>query len=123
MNQEILAKIKTKLEEEKIRIQKDLGAFTHKDSGIKDNYNSDFPEFGNDEGENAAEVADYGDRLSLEHTLELQLRDVNKALDSIEKGKYGICKYCKKEIEEGRLLARPVSSSCVSCKKQLKGEI
>ena len=122
MNKSALAKIQTNLEEEKARIERELATFTNKDSNNKDNYNSQFPEFGNDEDENAAEVADYSDRLSLEHTLEVQLRDVNKALANIKNGKYGICQYCHNEIEEGRLLVRPVSSSCVNCKKKLKGE-
>lgn len=122
MEKNIIETIKKNLEAEKKRLETELGSFTKKDDVIKDNYQSEFPAFGDDEDENAAEVAEYGDRLSLEHALETQLRDVNKALESIEKGKYGICKYCSQPIEEQRLLARPTSSSCVECKKKLKGE-
>ena len=114
--------IKKNLEEEKKRLEADLAGFTRKDAAIKDNYRSEFPAFGDDEDENAAEVAEYGDRLSLEHALEVQLRDVKKALESIERGKYGICKHCGQPIEEPRLLVRPTSGSCVECKKKLKGE-
>lgn len=122
MDPKTLETIKKNLEEEKAQLEKDLANFTHKDSAIKDNYKSDFPKFGDDEDENAAEVAEYSDRLSIEHTLEKQLRDVNKALESIAKGKYGICIHCGNPIEEGRLKIRPTSSSCVECKKKLKGE-
>ncbi len=122
MDKKILSEIKNNLEEEKKRLEKELGSFTTKDSVIKDNYNSDFPEFGNDEDENANEVAEYSDRLSLEHTLEKQLQDVNKALESINKNQYGICKHCGNPIDEQRLKIRPTSTSCVECKKKLKGE-
>ena len=122
MDKDTLKTIKGKLLVEKEQLEKELENFTMKDSQLSDNYRSEFPQFGDKEHENAAEVADYSDRLSLEHTLEVKLRDVNKALGSIEEGTYGICKYCKKPIEKERLLVRPTSSSCVECKKKLKGE-
>lgn len=122
MNKKTLAIIKEKLEEEKKRLEEGLADFTKKDIKIKDNYQSKFPQYGDKEDENAAEVAEYGDRLSLEYALEKQLTDVNKALASLAKGNYGICKYCGQPIEEKRLLIRPTSTSCVVCKKKLKGE-
>ena len=123
MDKKTLATIKQSLQDEKARLEKGLANFAKKDSKIKDNYESEFPQFGDKEEENAAEVAVYSDRLSLEHALENQLRDVNKALDSMAKGTYGCCKYCGKPIEEKRLVVRPTSTSCVVCKKKLKGEV
>jgi len=122
MDEKILDAIKKNLAEEKARLEKELGGFSEKDAGISDNYKSEFPSFGESDEENAAEVAEYSDRLSIEHALENQLRDVNKALASIAAGKYGLCKYCGQPIEEKRLLARPTSGSCVACKKKLTGE-
>ena len=122
MNKQTLNKIKEKLETEKNRLEQALADFAKKDTTIADNYRSEFPEFGNKDDENAAEVATYSDRLSLEHTLEKQLRDVNKALTSLAGGSYGICNHCGQPIEEQRLTVRPTSSSCVACKKRLKGE-
>ncbi|MBU4421662.1 TraR/DksA C4-type zinc finger protein [Patescibacteria group bacterium] len=69
--------------------------------------------------ENAAEVAEYTKNLTLEDTLERALKDVNETLGRMENGEYGVCKYCKEPIAERRLLARPVSSSCIECKKKL----
>jgi RNA polymerase-binding transcription factor DksA len=122
MNKKTLETIKKQLLAEKERLEKDLLAFAKKDLVIEDNYKSAFPQLGDTDEENAAEVAIYSDQLSIEHTLEDQLRDAKKALSSIETGAYGKCKYCGKEIEEKRLLARPTSSSCVECKKKLQGE-
>ena len=68
-------------------------------------------------------MEEYTVNKPLEITLEKTLRDVKRALIAIEKGTYGVCKYCDKPIEEKRLLARPTSSSCVSCKKTLTDEV
>ncbi len=51
-------------------------------------------------------------------SLEKTLKDINQALSVMEKGNYGVCKYCKEEISLGRLKVRPVSTSCVDCKSQ-----
>jgi RNA polymerase-binding transcription factor DksA len=45
------------------------------------------------------------------------------ALKRLEKGDYGVCRYCKKPIEEKRLLIRPTSSACVQCKKTIVQEV
>ena len=118
-----LEKIKANLIVEKERIEKELGLFTEKNPHVAYDYDSKFPDYGDKEDENANEVAEYATNLSLEGNLEKTLRDVNKALANIEKGTYGICKYCKKPIEEKRLIARPTSSACVECKKTITQEI
>lgn len=122
MKKDTLAKIKKGLLERKELIEKELGGFTEKDEHVKDNYRSKFPEFGDKEDENAKEIADYTDNLSVEFDLEKTLRDINKSLERIEKGTYGKCTYCGKEISEDRLLARPVSSACVECKEKLTSQ-
>ncbi|MBU1165183.1 TraR/DksA C4-type zinc finger protein [Patescibacteria group bacterium] len=122
MDKESLEKIKQKLLEEKEKLENALAGFTKKTS-VEDDYKAEFPDFGNKEDENAAEVATFSDRLSLEQNLELSLRDVNKALQYIEKDDYGKCKYCGEDIDARRLMVRPTSSSCVQCKKRLKGEL
>lgn len=122
-SKELLTKIKSMLEEEKNKLEKELNKFAQKNPRVSDDFNSTYPEYGDKEDENAAEVAEYADRLPLEQGLEKQLRDVGHSLDRLAKGGYGICKYCKKPIEEKRLLARPTSSACVSCKKAITQEV
>jgi len=117
-----LEKIRKNLEQRKEQIEKELEAFTKKDEHVKDNYRSKFPDFGDKEDENAKEIADYTDNLSIEFSLEKTLRDIKKALDRIDKGNYGICKYCGKPIPEERLMARPASSACVECKDRLTSQ-
>ena len=100
----------------------ELASFAKKDEHIKDNYRSEFPDYGDKEDENAKEIAEYTDNLSIEYSLESTLRDINKALEKIKKGTYGKCSYCGQEIAEERLLARPASSSCVECKEKLSSQ-
>lgn len=119
---EFLEKIQNLLLEEKKRLEDELNLFASKNPKTKDDYDADFPEYGDEEDENAREIADYTANKPLEETLEKMLRDVDKTLEVIGKGSYGICKYCDKPIDEKRLLARPTSSACVSCKKTLTDE-
>jgi DnaK suppressor protein len=121
MDSKFIETMRKRLVDEKTSLKKELETFATK-AVAEDDYTTQFPQYGSDEGENAAEVAAYGDRLSFERTLEEQLADVESALQRMEDGSYGMCQYCKKPIEEQRLDIRPTSSSCVECKKKLKGE-
>ncbi len=122
MEKTFLNKIKKILEKERKRIEKELNLFAKKGSHGKNDYKSKFPDFGDQSDENAKEVAAFGERLTMEKTLEKELRDIRESLDKIEKNKYGICKYCGKKISQARLEARPTSSACVECKKKFKNE-
>ena len=111
-----LEKIKGELEKRKGKIEKELAKFTNGNDDLTD---AKFPQFGDKDDENAAEVAVYSDSLSLEESLQNSLRDISNALQKIENGSYGICKYCNQPIDDKRLLARPASSACISCKNRL----
>jgi RNA polymerase-binding transcription factor DksA len=124
MTSEFIAEMKKRLEEEKIRLERDLSDIGRKDPAKPGHFDTNYPESqSNSDDDNAMEIAEFSDDLSLEAKLEAELRDTTKALESIEKGKYGICKYCGKEIDQKRLEARPTSSSCISCKKALTQEL
>jgi len=120
---DFLKKIQNVLAQEKERLDKELEKFTKKNPNVEGDYNSTFPDYGDKEDENAAEVAQYAANLPLEESLEKTLRDVNSSLERLKKDSYGICKYCGEPIEEKRLLARPTSSACIACKKTLTQEV
>ncbi|KKP59148.1 MAG: Transcriptional regulator, TraR/DksA family [Parcubacteria group bacterium GW2011_GWF2_38_8] len=122
-SKEFLQKIKALLEEEKVRLTSELEKFARKSGHVEGDYDSAFPQYGDKEDENAAEVTEYATNLPLEESLEKTLRDVVQSLDRLTKNTYGICKYCKKPIDEKRLLARPTSSACVECKKTIVQEM
>lgn len=120
---EFLEEMEVKLKDQKTKLENELADFTKKNPHVKGDFDSTFPEYGDKEDENAAEVADYAARIPLEQNLEKTLRDVKKAMEGIKKGTYGICKYCGKPIEEKRLKIRPTSSACVECKKAITQEL
>lgn len=118
-SQEFLVRMKEQLLAKKEDLESELKAFAEQNPKNKADFNASFPDIGDKPDENAAEVTEYGNLLTLEHTLEKALADVNDALSRLNKGEYGICKYCGEPIAEKRLLARPVSSACIECKKKL----
>lgn len=124
MTQEQISTYKEKLEQELARLEHELSDIGDKDPNRPNHYEPKYPESGgNSSDDNAAEVSEYADEMSIEARLEAELRDVQKALANIEKGNYGVCKYCHKEIDIKRLDARPASSSCIDCKKLLTQEM
>ena len=115
MNKEIIKQIEEDLIKRKEQISADLTDVAQ--SGTND---AKFPEYGDKPDENAQEVEGYVTNIATEKALESTLRDIDSALKRIEAGTYGICKYCKEEINEKRLVARPVASACIECKTKLQ---
>ena len=69
-----------------------------------------------DSGQATAEKAKI---LSIAEGLVETLRDVDAALERIDKGTYGKCESCGDEIPPERMDARPVASLCLRCKQRL----
>ena len=117
MDKELIQKLKQRLEDEEKSLTKELENFAKKDDVPKGDWETKYPNRENGSMEEEAdEVQEYDNLLSVEHSLELKLRDVNIALEKIEKGGYGICEKCGKEIEEERLEAVPEAKLCIKCK-------
>ncbi|MBI3337440.1 MAG: TraR/DksA family transcriptional regulator [Candidatus Staskawiczbacteria bacterium] len=118
MNKKLIEDFKKKLESQKESLVKELSSFAVEDKSQKNNWDTKYPnrEGGNME-EEADEVQEYDNLLSLENNLELRLKDVNSALEKIKNNKYGICEKCGKEISEERLQACPEARVCMECKK------
>ncbi|MDP2708797.1 MAG: TraR/DksA family transcriptional regulator [bacterium] len=120
MDKKVLDKIKKDLLDRKAQIEEELKSFTKNDQHEKDEHHTKFPDYGDKSDESVQEIDEYTTNIAKEKVLESSLRDIENALDRIAKGTYGICKYCKQEIGEKRLLARPVANTCVSCKTKLQ---
>ena len=119
---EFIKEIKSILVEEKVTLEKELARIAKRNPNDSEDFNAEFPDYGDEEDDNAREVADFTVNKTLEVTLEKKLRDVNAALERIENNTYGICKYTGQAIDKKRLLARPTSSSSVQAKKVLTNE-
>lgn len=50
------------------------------------------------------------------------IRKITDALERLEDGTFGICEECGEEIPLKRLMARPVTTLCIECKKEQEAE-
>ena len=115
-----IEKIKKTLSARRAELMADMEEKSRVNPNEADSLSSKFPEYGDKPDENAQEIMDYSTDLATEQILEKTLIEIDGALKRIENGTYGICRYCKKPIGAKRLMARPVASSCISCKTELQ---
>jgi DnaK suppressor protein len=48
------------------------------------------------------------------------IRKIQKSLENLENGSFGICEICEKEIAIERLKARPMTTHCIQCKTKME---
>ncbi|MFH1171850.1 MAG: TraR/DksA C4-type zinc finger protein [bacterium] len=89
-----------------------LERHANKDAHVKDDFHARFPSYGDMDEENAEEVSDFEDEVSIDRGLEALLQATDEALAAIEKGTYGTCRVCGKEIDFERLSIVPSTTLC-----------
>jgi DnaK suppressor protein len=120
MDKKLIEELKEKLESQKNSLTKELESFAKKDDVPKGDWETKYPNRENGSMEEEAdEMQEYDNKLSVEHSLELKLKDVNLALEKIGApsgpGRYGTCEKCGKEIEQERLKAAPEAKTHLEC--------
>jgi len=50
-----------------------------------------------------------------------ELEEVNRALEQIDAGRYGICRDCGEAIPQARLKVMPFATRCVACQSRAEG--
>lgn len=120
MKKDIIKELKAKLEKERENLINELKSFAKKDPKVKGNWDTKYPRFNRGIGsqgleDSADEVEEYLNLLPIEASLEARLKIVHLALDQMKKGKYGVCKKCKKSISLERLRAFPEAQACMKC--------
>lgn len=106
--------IRKDLEDQKARLVDqldELGATPSGDLRSDLNYGDGFADA-------AATTAERTERLGLVETLKGQLDEVERALERVDEGTYGVCARCGNQIPPERLEARPESTLCVDCKSR-----
>jgi len=109
---------KEELEKKKIELEEQLSSIVKIDRQSTE-YDAKFPNFGDKEDENAAEVAAYQNNLSLEEDLKFSLSRIDKSLQNIANNTYGICEKCNGEIQPKRLEAFAQATVCMECKQKV----
>jgi DnaK suppressor protein len=107
---EVIARERRKLEDERARI---TGALERLREALQVEVDVDLEEGDPDLIEREKNVA-------LLTQLEHKLEGVVAALRSIEKGKYGICERCGKDINPERLEVRPDATMCINCQAEVE---
>lgn len=109
LSADLIEKQKKALLIEKERLEKKIGELKK------------FPDYGQNEDDNAKETTDFENNLSVEGQLNYLLNKVKRALKSIEDGSYGKCSKCSKMIKQGRLEIMPYAELCINCRKTENG--
>lgn len=65
--------------------------------------------------DSASATAERSEALTLIEQANERLADVDRALERMDTGDYGVCERCGREISVARLEARPMSVLCVEC--------
>jgi len=118
MDKNTLEQLKNHLESRKKELEKELEGFAQKDANNE--WQTRYPNTPDEENleEEADEVEEYENLLPVERALETKLKDVDLALEKMEKGTYGRCENCDKEIPSERLKIFPEARVCNECNKK-----
>jgi len=111
-------KVRVFLEKEKKRIQDELAELTSSAEHPMDERREGSP-FGKRE-EEATESMELEKRLAIEERLKSLLAEVDRALQKMDQGTYGVCDICNTKIDPARLEALPQAILCINCRQKLK---
>jgi YteA family regulatory protein len=119
MNNNKLKYYKKKLLNEKNRINDLIEQM--KRNGVLNNSEiaSELSYYDNHPADLGTEIFDIEKGRALKANEVSMLRKVESALDSVNNGKYGVCKMCGREINEERLDFIPYAEYCSECQKNL----
>ncbi len=107
---ELMTLERQRLADEQVRI---TGAIERLREALKGEVDVDL-----DEGD--PDLIEREKNVALLSQLEKKLEGVYAALRSIDKGKYGICERCGKDIPPERLEIRPDATLCVTCQVEVE---
>lgn len=84
--------------------------------GIEDMRNSG----ASDDADYANIASDINLEASLSVSSKIELDDINRALNKIELGTYGVCEMCEDDINIARLKIKPQTKFCITCREILE---
>lgn len=83
-------------------------------SGMSESKEDHFP----DPTDRASHETDRNFLLRVKDRERKLISKIKEALGRIDDGSYGICEFCGEPISDKRLEVRPVTTSCIECKKE-----
>ncbi|HUY25208.1 MAG TPA: TraR/DksA C4-type zinc finger protein [Candidatus Saccharimonadales bacterium] len=108
-----LAEIRLQVESEKSRLDHEMAQLT----GVATNGAGREAPFHEHPTEHAGEMEEHERLLAIRENLLQMFEQCDDALGRLERGEYGLCRSCGKEIAIERLRALPYATRCVPCKE------
>lgn len=116
--------IRSRLEDERKRLDDDIYARTQGDEAVVPvDPTIDSGGVASHEADDADAVSDFERNQALIAHSREQLEEVTGALQRLDAGTYGICARCGQEIAPRRLEAIPWVSLCISCAEQVEPSV
>jgi DnaK suppressor protein len=114
-----LERFKKRLEEEKDRLEELIADYEREleEARLTESSSDRSPDPGNAEA--SSMKLEYAKELSIEQNTVDLLGKVNRALERVEAGTYGICESCGNAIPVERLDVLPYSTLCVECASRI----
>jgi len=100
----------TKLEAKRIQIQKNLNITS---SELNSNAHNNLK----DEGDYASQALEANTSNAIIYEQIKTLKQINRSLNQIEIGGYGVCKLCEENINIERLKVKIFAEHCISCRE------
>lgn len=117
MNTQDIARLKTKLLEEKALLEKEIAPIGKKDPSSPGGYDATSGGLevdSADDNEMGDKFEEIQDNNAVVTDLEKQLVEVKDALSRIDKGTYGTCEVGGEPLDSVRLEANPSSRTCIA---------
>ncbi len=115
MNKREAVKIRSRLEKERKRLQVELEELIV--SSLPDSDGGRIPA---EIGTEADESTELEKRVVTTNRLKASLFEVERAIEKMDLGTYGLCEKCKKAISPARLGVLPQATLCLECKHKVK---
>lgn len=103
--------------EERERIQTDLANLDQEIVVLGQGQQVEGGGTGNHHADDATDITEQERNLALIGNLRERLHDVERALERLDIGTYGICERCAQPIAPGRLEALPFATFCITCQE------
>ncbi|RJQ37188.1 hypothetical protein C4552_01675 [Candidatus Parcubacteria bacterium] len=117
MNPNLARELQPLLEQERHRLEAELGGIATKDPRMVGDWDARMPDTASRDTNDQSDIEEQADvreeyetRIAQEQALEERLAEVRKALERIAAGSYGACLACGKPIPEERLRANPAAA-------------
>jgi len=80
------------------------------------------PKYSNHPADEAMELLDRAGRDAVARVLMDDMAQIDRALERLASGSYGLCDDCHQPIPPKRLEARPTATLCVACQSKREGQ-